>query len=99
MEDNASVYKAKYTQAWHVYHGLRKMFWPANSPDLNLIEDVWRLLKYQVSRRFPKTIDELCIILYEEWDKLLPEDHLKYIGEMPKRVKAVYGTYGGHTQW
>jgi len=59
MEDNASVHTAAYTRAWHAYYGFNKMVWPANSPDLNLIENVWRLLKYRVGRRFPRTLDQL----------------------------------------
>jgi len=99
MKDNASVHTAKYTRAWHAYYGFVKMVWPANSPDLNPIENVWRLLKYRIGKRFPKTIDELRQYLIEEWDKLTPEDYLKYIKEMPVRCQAVKQSTGGHTKW
>lgn len=99
MEDNASIHTAKYTRAWHAYYGFNKMEWPANSPDLNPIENVWRILKYRVGRRFPQTVDELRQYVTEEWDKLSPQDYLKYIEEMPERCKAVIAAKGGHTKW
>lgn len=72
---------------------------PANSPDLNPIENVWLLLKYRIGRRFPRTIDELRQYVIEEWDKLEPQDYLKYIEEMPERYEAVIAAGGGHTKW
>lgn len=99
MEDNASVHTAQYTRAWHAYYGFNKMVWPANSPDLNPIENLWRLLKYRIGRRFPRNIDELRQYLYEEWDKLTLADYLKYILEMPQRCQAVLDNNGGHTKW
>jgi len=33
--------------------------WPPQSPDLNLIEIMWSILKTNVSRKFPRTVDEL----------------------------------------
>jgi hypothetical protein len=44
--------------------------WPANSPDLSVIENVWGILKGRVAKRAPKTIPELKTALQEEWDNL-----------------------------
>jgi transposase len=99
MEDNASVHSAKLTQSYHTYHGVIQMTWPANSPDLNPIENVWRLLKYRVGRRFPKTEEEVRRFIEEEWAKLTVEDFDKYIKEMPARCQAVIDANGGHTKW
>jgi transposase len=75
------------------------MRWPANSPDLNPIENIWRLLKYQVGKRFPKTGDEVRQYLEEEWNQLSTADLEKYTSNIKERYKAVIAANGGHTSW
>ena len=70
MKDNVSIHTVKLTRDYHAYHGIIRMEWPANSPDLNPIENVWCLLKYRIGKRFPKTAIEVRQYLQEEWDKL-----------------------------
>ena len=99
MEDNASIYTSKATRAYHIYHGVIRMTWPAHSPDLNPIENVWRLLKYRIGKRFPKSEDKVRQFLLEEWEKLELDDFKKYIESMPERYKAVIAANGGHIKW
>jgi transposase len=99
MEDNASIHTAKFTRQWHMRLGFNKMVWPANSPDLNPIENVWRILKYRIGKRLPKNLTELRQYLIEEWDRLSLDDYEKYIKEMPQRCEAVILAEGGHTKW
>ena len=99
MEDGASIHTSRMTTDYHAYNGIMRMPWPAHSPDLNPIENVWRLLKYRIGKRFPKKDAEVRQYLLEEWDKLKLNDFKKYIESMPERCKAVIAANGGHTKW
>ncbi|GFX07563.1 uncharacterized protein TNCV_5092731 [Trichonephila clavipes] len=52
--------------------GIQRLVWPARSPDLNPIENVWDALGRQVAgRNYPPTNKNTLIrALTEEWDKL-----------------------------
>jgi hypothetical protein len=99
MEDGASSHTARLTTAYHVYHGVNKMNWPANSPDLNPIENVWQILKRRVSLHFPTTELATREAIQLEWDRLLPVDYKNYILSMPERCKAVIASGGAQTRW
>jgi hypothetical protein len=47
--------------------------WPANSPDLSVIENIWGILKYRIALRNPKNMAELKAMVVEEWDALTLE--------------------------
>jgi transposase len=99
MEDNASIHTARLTKAAYTIQCITWMVWPANSPDLNPIENVWRLLKYRIGKRFPRSDAEVRQFLQEEWAKLEVKDFVHYIEQMPERVQAVIAANGGHTKW
>jgi transposase len=99
LEDNALVHTAGLTQAWHTYYDFNKMVWLANSPDLNPIENVWRLLKCRIGKRFPKTNDELRRYIIDKWEKPTVDGYIKYMREMPERCIVVRDNNGGHTKW
>ena len=75
--------------------------WPAQSADLNPIEQVWDILKVQIGRREtrPTSIHDLWNVVLEEWE-LISLDRIQGLYEsMPRRVEAVLKAKGGHTKY
>ncbi len=99
IEDGASIHRSRATILAEAELELETMWWPANSPDLNPIENVWQLLKWRLSKRYPKTEAEVRQYLQEEWEKISIEDYKKYISSMQERCWAVIQSGGWHTKW
>jgi transposase len=71
MHDGASCHRHADVQAWMREHKLSELSpWPAKSPDLNPIENLWALLAERVSRHGPIDKAELTKFVEAEWKKL-----------------------------
>jgi hypothetical protein len=77
------------------------MDWPAQSPDLNPIEHLWRHLKRKLAEHeIPrKGILELWDRVEVEWNKIPPEVCQNLIESMPRRIEAVIKAKGGYTKY
>lgn len=75
--------------------------WPANSPDLNPIENLWHILRTNIKRRVPTPMrkEDLAATLQEEWAKLNMDMVNKLIESMPRRLQAVIDANGGSTKY
>ncbi|GFU44591.1 transposable element Tcb2 transposase [Trichonephila clavipes] len=78
--------------------GIQRLVWPARSPDLNPIENVWDALGRQVAgRNYPPTNKNTLIrALTEEWHKLPQQLLDNVVQRMIRRVECCITFPGGH---
>ena len=95
---NGRPHRADIVDDYLESEGIARMAWPAYSPDLNPIENLWDALGRAVSSRFPPpaTLIELETALQEEWRLLNSAvvDHL--IESMVTRCKLCIQMRGDH---
>ena len=89
QQDGATCHTAKKSKTFLSASGVTVLTWPANSPDLNPIENIWSILKHEVEIRGVKTKEELINAVEEEWKRLDQEIIKKTIETMRKRIEQV----------
>ena len=81
--------------------GLKILDWPARSPDLNPIENLWGQMVSQVyenARTFDQKDDLKDAIMYA-WDNTDKSYMQTLIGSMPNRCAEVNAKRGGKTHY
>ncbi|GFW87718.1 transposable element Tc1 transposase [Trichonephila clavipes] len=98
MDDNATCHRTFFVQDCLDSEGIRRLVWPARSPDLNPIENVWDALGRQdAGRNYPPTNKNTLIrALTEEWDKLPQQLLDNVVQSMVRRVECCITLNGVH---
>ena len=101
QSDNAPCHTAEYTIQWLQSHGINRMPWPAQSPDLNPIEHLWDYLDRQLRKRrpLPTSSAGMAAALQDEWGKIPLDVVRNLISSMPNRAAAVIKAKGWHTSY
>jgi transposase len=94
QQDNATPHNAGTSHDWFENHGIDVIEWPAWSPDLNPIEELWNDLKVRVYGRHPKTMEELERFVTEEWAATDLSFIARICRNMPHRLQAVVANNG-----
>uniref|UniRef100_A0A9J7XV86 SET domain-containing protein n=1 Tax=Cyprinus carpio carpio TaxID=630221 RepID=A0A9J7XV86_CYPCA len=98
-QDLAPAHTAKSTKSWLNDHGVGVLDWPANSPDLNPIENLWSIVKRKMRNKRPKHADELKATVKETWASIPPQQCHKLITSIPRRIEAVIKAKGAPTKY
>jgi hypothetical protein len=74
---------------------------PAQSPDLNITEQLWSVLKIRVGNRLPPpaSLKQLEDVLQEEWYKIPLKTVQNLYESTARRTAAVFTAHGGPTPY
>ena len=73
--------------------------WPAQCSDLNIIENLWAILKRELRQVKCKNLDELFSAAKDIWNKI-PFSTIQHLyNGLPKRMSAVVSKKDGSTKY
>lgn len=97
QQDNAPCHRAKNTIKWFAKNNVETMNWPALSPDLNPVENIWSDMSkivYSNGRQY-NSLQDLNTAILLAW-ALIPQENLRlYAKGMQKRMTDVLKAKGG----
>lgn len=101
QQDNAPCHVSRKALAWFEQKRIPLLKWPARSPDMNPIEEIWDLLARKLTKIKINSVKELKAALASAWQELSKNKGLlkDLIRSMPRRVQALRKAKGGITKY
>lgn len=101
QDDNATPHQSFRTSAWKTENIINTMDWPTQSPDLNIIENIWLSIKielYKVENDI-NTRADLIVAVTKIWEEL-PQVYIKSLySSIPRCLRHVILSKGYITKY
>jgi len=101
QQDNASIHTSRETMDFFDEQKIKLLDWPAHSPDLNPIENLWAMMArivYLNGRQYAN-VAELTTAILAAWDSIEQGTLRKLIESMPRRCIEVIEKKGDKTHY
>lgn len=99
QQDNDPKHTARIVKQWLRTKSITEMEWPASSPDLNPIENLWAEVKRAVGQRTYSSQNELYQAIEEAWYNIPQRTCQRLIESMPRRLSQVICNKGHPTKY
>lgn len=99
QHDNDPKHSSKLVKKWLNDNKIKVMVWPAQSPDLNPIENLWNIVDQKIRSKNYRNLDELFEALNEAWLNIPKETITNLIRSMPERCRQVRKARGYYTKY
>lgn len=96
-QDNDPKHTSRSTQAFMLAQGVNWWKSPAESPDVNPIENLWKEMKDFCTKKRPKNKDDLKNAILQFWSTVTPEKCNTYINHLYKVMPVVVEKQGDVT--
>ena len=101
QDDNAPIHRARSVQEYKLQNNIYSMVWPAQSPDLNIIENVWLRLKRELKNgnNIITSKNELEMAIRRVWPNI-PVNYIQSLyRSIPRRIQRVSRSKGYITKY
>ena len=97
MDDNAKAHRGKIVTKWKTENHINSLKWPASSPDLNIIENVWAYLKDELyqARKELKSPDDTWLKAQQIWHSINLDFIENLYNSLPIRISTLKVNKGG----
>ena len=101
QQDNAATHTSRYTNSWLDGNDVYTLQWPAKSPDLNPIENIWGILAREVYRnqRQFANVEDLEECISDTWYRISRNVLRNLFKSMPNRCIEVIEKKGSCTHY
>src|SRR5271169_6843963 len=101
QHDGAPAHRSLLARKWIDDNSVDCLKWPACSPDINTIENVWHRMKCIISKQNPRpnNVDELKKAIYEAWNQISADELNCLVESVARRIKLVLRVKGFHTKY
>ena len=99
QQDNAPCHTAKRITEFFAENNVKTLKWPANSPDLNCIENLWSWLDTKLSKMRIGNVDELKLAICDLLTNVPVQIFHNLVDSMPTRINECLQAKGGQTRY
>lgn len=101
QDDNATPHRSVVTRQWKEENGISTMDWPPQSPDLNIIENLWLTIKIRLEKKLTeiKSRDDLVRAVKKIWHQLSRVYINSLYASIPRRIRQVIMRKGYITKY
>lgn len=100
QDDNAPCHRARLVKRWMEENEVRTINWPAQSPDLNPIENLWQRMSCIIAKDKPTNKRMLIEKIIRAWHHIVTAEELQnLVSSMPRRCQAVIKNKGWPTKY
>lgn len=89
QQDGAPIHTSAATSYLISKENVRTIAWPPNSPDLNIIENMWSIVQARVNKRVINNFEDFKVALEEEWNAVPLHEIRRLFDCIPNRLKQV----------
>ena len=101
MQDGATPHTARISTDFLTAAAIDVLLWPAKSPDINIIENIWSSMSRFINgmKPMPRTVAELRAAVHIAWQRESQARIRRLVASVPRRLRAIVDAQGGHVNY